>query len=420
MLFLAGLLPLIGSFLPLVSGLPTSPSATIRPPSQDPFYSAPDGYETTRPGTILRLRRAPGNLEALVGNASAAYNVVYRTTDSQYRPTWSVTTVFIPSRPRPGNTSALLSYQIAYDSYDVDASPSYAMYAAPPVDVSIALSQGWHVNVPDYEGPQAAFTAGVLSGHSTLDSIRSILSANTTTATFHIHASTSRTALWGYSGGALASEWATELQQKYAPELRLAGAALGGLTPNITNVMNTVTGTISAGLVPGSVLGLASQYPDAYAFLLRQLKPDGPHNRTSYLAAQHMTLPEALAFFAGQDMYDYFRHGRATFLAPVVQHTILRDGYMGTHGVPRMPIFAYKAIHDEVSPVADTDALVQQYCGRGATIRYERNRVGGHSAEAINGHARALQFLASVLNGLYSPSGCTIRDVTVNVTDSAL
>ncbi|RAQ48500.1 lipase 1 precursor [Aspergillus flavus] len=416
------LLPLIGSLLSLVSGLPTTnPSSVVLPPSADPFYSAPNGYESTRPGAILRLRPAPGNLTALVGNASAAYNIVYRTTDSQYRPSWAVTTVFVPSNPRPGNTS-VLSYQIAYDSHSINASPSYAMYSSPPIDVTLALSQGWYVNVPDYEGPLASFTAGVQSGHATLDSIRSILNSNTTA--FNIKASSSRTALWGYSGGALASEWATELQVQYAPELSLAGAALGGLTPNITNVMNTVTGNLNAGLIPEAVLGLASQYPATYKYLVDQLNPEGKYNRTTFLLSQNMTIAQAEAFFAGQNIYDYFVNGSDTFKAPVVQYALNRDGYMGYHGVPQIPIYAYKAIHDEVSPVGDTDALLERYCGVGVNILYERNSIGGHSAEGTNGHARALQFVSSVLDGsyasVYQTQGCTFRDVAVNITDSAL
>ncbi|KAE8377118.1 lipase [Aspergillus bertholletiae] len=296
------------------------------------------------------------------------------------------------------------------------------MYTSPPVDVSIALSQGWYVNVPDYEGPLASFTAGVQSGHATLDSIRSILNSNATA--FNIRAASARTALWGYSGGALASEWAAELQGQYAPELSLAGAALGGLTPNITNVMDTVTGNLNAGLIPEAVLGLASQYPATYEFLVSQLNPAGAYNRTAFLLSRNMTLAQAEAFFAGQNVYDYFVNGSDTFKAPVVQYALNRDGYMGYHGVPQIPIYAYKAVHDEVSPVGDTDELLKRYCGVGANILYERNTIGGHSAESINGHARALQFVSSVLGGsyasVYKTQGCTFRNVAVNITDSAL
>ncbi|KAJ5564159.1 hypothetical protein N7513_000401 [Penicillium frequentans] len=415
------LLPLIGSLLPFVSGRPSTSSSVVLPPSEDPFYSAPHGYETKIPGSVLRIRHAPGNLTELVSNASAAYNIVYRTTDSQYRPSWAVTTVFVPSIPRHSKNSSLLSYQIAYDSHDIDASPSYTMYSSPPTDVSLALDEGWYVNVPDYEGPLASFTAGVQSGHATLDSIRSILDSH---ATLNFKTSSSSIALWGYSGGALASEWATELQVQYAPELSISGAALGGLTPNITNVMDTVTGTLSAGLIPEAVLGIASQYPATYDYLVSQLNKEGKYNRTTFLAATKMTLSEADVAFVEQNIFDYFVNGQDTFNAPVVQYALNRDGYMGYHGVPQTPIYAYKAIKDEVSPVADTDALLERYCGVGVNILYERNTIGGHSAESVNGHASALKFISSVLSGsydqLYQTSGCTIRDVTINITSSAL
>lgn len=75
------------------------------------------------------------------------------------------------------------------------------------------------MNVPDYEGPLASFTAGVLSGHSTIDSIRAAFNAK------HILGleQDARYAMWGYSGGALASEWAAELQVQVSAFVALTG-----------------------------------------------------------------------------------------------------------------------------------------------------------------------------------------------------
>jgi hypothetical protein len=42
---------------------------------------------------------------------------------------------------------------------------------------------------------------------------------------------------------------------------------------------------------------------------------------------------------------------------------INQGGIMGYHGVPAMPVFAvfaYEAIHDELSPVSDTDVLIER------------------------------------------------------------
>lgn len=66
--------------------------------------------------------------------------------------------------------------------------------------------------------------------------------------------------------------------------------------------------------------------------------------------------------YAYQDMGDYFIGGIADITSPIVQRIINRDGIMGYHGVPQMPVFAYKAIEDEISVVEDTDALVDKYC----------------------------------------------------------
>ena len=83
------LFALFASSLPAAQLPPT-------PPSQDPWYTAPDGFETTLPGEILRVRPTPGNLTTVFSNSSAAYNVLYRTTDSRYQPSWAVSTLFVP------------------------------------------------------------------------------------------------------------------------------------------------------------------------------------------------------------------------------------------------------------------------------------------------------------------------------------
>ena len=89
------------------------------PPSKDPFYTAPLGYEKAAPGAVLRVRSVQG-LATLIANCSAAYNILYRTTDSNYEPSWAVTTLLVPQTSIANSStnsstlasgSALLSYQ---------------------------------------------------------------------------------------------------------------------------------------------------------------------------------------------------------------------------------------------------------------------------------------------------------------------
>ncbi|KAI0187413.1 lipase 1 precursor [Xylaria flabelliformis] len=409
------------------------------PPSQDPWYKAPPGFESAAPGTIFRIRPDPSNITAVV-SAAAAYNILFRTTDTRYRPSWAVTTLLLPKNPIGAKSNgtksgdgkaALLSYQIPYNTADVDASPSYILSTVlaenflgnPPFTDSIveALSRGWYVNVPDFEGPLASFAAGPQEGYAVLDSVRAALSSDPFPSTLE----ETRYAMWGYSGGSIASTFAAELQASYAQELDFAGAAIGGLVPNVTTIFSDPTSIVS-GLIPAGLLGLTSQYPEAREFLLSQLKTEGPYNITGFLATLHLNVDEALVHYTGQNFDEYFVNGLdAVFKAPELARVFGNNGYQGYHGIPQMPVFAYKAINDDATAgIADSDEVISQYCGVGANILYHRNSIGGHTDELINGAPRALDFLAAALDGYfaekYNTTGCTWVDVAVNITASAI
>ncbi|EON99931.1 putative lipase 1 precursor protein [Phaeoacremonium minimum UCRPA7] len=359
-----------------------------------------------KPGTVLRIRSVPGNLTSVIGNCSAAYHILYRTTNALFQPSWAVTTLYIPEHSAG---KSLLSYQYPYNSPDLDHSPSYDFYFEPSGDVGEALGLGLYVSVPDHEGPLAADGATLGQGLATLDSVRAVLSTG-----FGL-SSNARYAMWGYSGGALASEWAAELQEQYAPELSFSGTALGGTPPNITNVWDSVNGTPFAGMIALASIGVTQQFPDAHKYLISQLKPEGEYNRTTYMSAAKMGAYEGFATFAGQDMWDYFINGRAVLGAPVIQRVLDDNFYMSYHGVPKMRLFMYHAIHDQVARIELTDNLVARYCGVHTNIHYERNTIGDHVGEMTNGQPRALAWLSGVLDGTNtaSSSGCTIMNVTV-------
>lgn len=77
-------------------------------------------------------------------------------------------------------------------------------------------------------------------------------------------------------------------------------------------------------------------------------------------------------------------------------------------------------MHDELSPILSTDQLVDRYCSVGVDVLYERNSIGGHIAEGINGDRRAFDWLGKVLSGTYNHTGCETKTVAINITDSPL
>lgn len=252
---------------------------------------------------------------------------------------------------------------------------------------------------------------GLTSGHATIDSIRAVLSSGLLP-----EKTTKKYAMWGYSGGSLASEWASELQEQYAPELNFAGMAIGGLIPNQTEVRDNLTGSVFNGLLPSMYLGLTSENADARAYLVSRLKKSGPYNATYFLDDLHYNVNEAFAAYAYQDFFGYFINGRADLEAPILKKIVDRNLYQGYHGFPKMPVFAYKAIGDQFSPVKTSDALVKRWCDINVDVEYQRNTIGEHVSEIVNGRQRALDWLASIFDGTAKVCGCSVKDVTVNVT----
>lgn len=394
------------------------------PPSQDPWYAAPDDFESTEPGTILRIRSAPGDLPAALGNLTAAYNILYRTTDTRYQPSWAVTTLLIPTSTyvSPSGSKAVLSYQFAYDSAAIDSSPSYLVFHEAsqlpdqlglPSDASFVndlLGQGWIINTPDYEGPAAAFGASVQAGHATLDAQRAVFNLARLTGAGDI-----TVALWGYSGGSIATESAAELQVQYAPELKISGAVVGGVVDDIAADFDLMNKTPLAGHMASVIMGVTVQYPEADAYVRSRLRPE---TASDFLQIKKLVLANATAFFAGQDMYSYFIGGASDLKAPILQRVFNRETRLGYHGVPAIPMFVYKAIGDQYCPIVQTDALIKKYCEVGADITYERNTIGTHVSEINNGKGRALSWLWSIFNESYVPHscGCKVKNVTVDAS----
>jgi len=310
-------------------------ASTIPPPSDDPFYVAPSGYESAEPGAILRSRPVPSALslfQTIPLNLKGAWQLLYRTTDSMGKPIATVTTVLVPKNADP---KKLLSYQVAEDSGgEINCAPSYTLqtgsdsvYAGTggieAALIAAALNQGWIVNSPDWEGPKSTFIAGKQAGYATLDGIRAALASGETTSV----SSDAKVQMWGYSGGALASEFAAELQSGYAPEIPFVGMAIGGLTPNVSNVLTTISGGLFAGIAAAGFIGLGmsqvqldivrivtnrthnslgNAYPDFGTFVQDSLIEE---TKDEFNQGGKQCFNADVKQFAFKDMFKYFKQG---------------------------------------------------------------------------------------------------------------
>ncbi|KAF9892106.1 hypothetical protein FE257_002512 [Aspergillus nanangensis] len=405
----------------LAQGLP-SPNTPTRdaPPSKDPFYTPPTNYENTAPGTILRHRSTP-YIDSKQPNAHA-HSILYRTTDNFGHATTTVTTVLIPPA---ADFSKLLSYQVAEDSASIDCAPSYKTIRTPPNNsnlldrlytgsdrlfITTALQRGWVVVVPDFEGPHAAFLANFQAGYAVLDGLRAVLASTRFTGVDPTAAIT----LWGYSGGSLATGFAAELQPGYAPEVKILGAALGGVIGNIATVVRSVNRGLLAGLIPSGFYGLANVYPELAALLEEQLVDDEA-KREKFRKARRQCLVANLEEFAGEDIVgEYF--GDPDFADHPLIREVQRENELGK-STPEMPLLVYKGTLDEVSPVDDTEALAARYCADGATLELREIELHEHLLLAIDGFLEAIPWLVDRMDGVEVAQGCSTSASIVPISD---
>ncbi|GFF51209.1 Secretory lipase [Aspergillus lentulus] len=146
----------------------------------------------------------------------------------------SVTTTVIPTK---ATKDRLLSVQPVYHSPDINSSPSYGLQVGQP----FVQDNGPVLNIPDYEGWNAAFTVGPQTAYHVLDSIRAAFNFKDKIGL----QPNARTVLYGFSGSAYATEWASEMRPSCALVLtQIVGAAMGVLLPTLRTPTSTVMGEI--------------------------------------------------------------------------------------------------------------------------------------------------------------------------------
>lgn len=400
-------------------------------PKRTAFYTAPSqDLSNTALGTIIDWCDNSDTLRTVfaptVPSIHAAYKIKYVTTNAQGVKTVAITTLL---QPENVNNNYVVSYQPAYDSADLDCSPSYQLGAHqyPPANnlteplqfeqavIALALQQSYWVNVPDYEGLTASFTSGPTAAYSTLDSLVAVQQASNTLPAGP--SSSAYLGLIGYSGGSLATEWASELQAKYAPALShyIAAIVIGGLPVDISKTLVKANGAQSADsgsqtyLIPNALQGLASAYPAFAQYLYSQsrttslsLQQQFNYSMDSCHDADHYTSQDIFSMYLGTTLTAF------TNSAPF-QSVLATAGIMGRHGAPTHPTYIFQGYQDEVVDQQRTTDLVNQYCGsnfntgtNGASvartnisIQYilDTNPYASHAGEALLGLPAALNFL---------------------------
>lgn len=386
---------------------------TVLLPADDPFYTPPAGYEDTDPGTVLRSRSIEASFFSDVPDPVDAWQVLYRTTAINGSAIATVTTIF---KPTGAKLDRFVSYATAYDSSATECDPSYVYQlgsdSSDNLDTDFEflliegyLLQGYIVSSSDYEGPDAAFSPGQLEGYCLLDSLRAV---GNFADTLGLTTDTPDIVAHGYSGGAIATGWASTLQSSYAPDLSIKGWVHGGTPVNLTAVVIYIANTTWSGFLPAAVAGLSSAtaYGAQLQPVLDEILTDAGRTALEYTESNCMDNDISEYSFTSLLSYEFQTLGPALLQQDVVSG-ILTDCIMGltSSQTPTAPVLMYHALQDEIIPYADADALAERYCDRGVDITFTTYEEGGHVTTAVIGIPEAYTFVNDAFAGTTS-TGC--------------
>jgi hypothetical protein len=409
----------------MICGALAAPGAHAAvPPEEDPFYK----YEGTTPlsaiapGTVLKTRAESYHVVGIEVPV-LAIQLLYRSTGELGQPTVNVTSVLEP--PARLGPPTIVSYQSAYDSLKAEDDPSYAVSGGPvtlgsllpnleSVLIAPALLAGRTVVVPDTEGENADFAAGPEYGMNTLDALRAAISSPATSLE-----GTSQIGLIGYSGGAIATEWATELAPSYAPEINshIIGAAMGGVLVDPAHNLRYVEGSSTwAGVLAMAIVGVArSFHVDAAPYL-------NEFGSQLYNRLQRASIAEVLGAYPN---LTWAQVTKPAYPTPESIPVFVEDSnqlIMGSRGTPTAPLFIGQGAGGElegtegnkpgigrgdgVMIAGDVRSLAREYCERGVTVQYSEYENLSHVLAAAPWLVEATGWLFNRYVGFSPPQDC--------------
>ncbi len=383
------------------------PAAAAGPalPTSDPFYTYSGSLASLPPGTIIKQRQI-GLVDFSLTTPFRSTQVLYRTTGQLGQPTATVATVI---QPLVALSTKVISYQMAYDALGPQCDPSYTLQGGMPAGgttntaeeqlVAGLVVAGFTVVVPDYEGTALDWAAGQEEGYNTLDGIRAAENL------LKLPASTAA-GMVGYSGGSIATEFASELASTYAPALNIVGVAEGGIPVDFAHNLSYINGSPSwSSVIPAVLVSLARSFGvDIKPYL-------SPYGLQLASKVQSECIANFIGNWPGLTYQKLLKPGFQDVFAIPALVRITNELIMGRSGTPREPVLMgvgnADGTGDGVMVYKDVEALAHTYCGRGVSVQLNVYAGDEHTQAAVAFLPAASLFLTERLNGLPATNGCS-------------
>lgn len=384
-------------------------AAPVVGPSDATFYTNPAVLGGAH-GDLIQYRPATVNLGA-GAPATKAFNVLYQSTDSVGKPNAVSGTVLVPTTawsgtgPRP-----VILYAVGTQGLAQDCAPSRQFAAGSNeyenANINAALKAGYAVLVSDYAGYLTGTESTYLSGQSQGNAVLDIFKAATAIPSVGISA-TAPVGIWGFSQGGQSAAWAAEVLSTYAPDLKVAGVAAGGVPANFIAAAHFLDGNLGAAFLASGVAGLGVQYPGTigknFNLLasaegkaeIAKLKTECVF--TALFDLQNKTLSQFTVDPTGITLDDILG-------VPAVEATLNQQN-LGKKPLT-VPMYQYHGKADEFIPLAQDIDLKRYYCANGGKVQFDLYP-SEHIVTQFQAAPKVLSWMGDRFAGKPAPSSCS-------------
>jgi hypothetical protein len=399
----------------LASGASAAP---VVGPSGMAFYTPPSPLPSGSPGELVSYRPATVNLNVTLPESSA-WNVMYLSTNQQGEPDVVTGTVIVPKAAWSGTGARpLVSYAEGTQGLAQRCAPSLQMAEGTEYDGGAAISalrKGYAVAITDYQGYTTGsvptYIAGKSEGHAVLDIIRAARQLPGSGVS-----TSAPTIIWGYSQGGQAASWAGQLQPTYAPEVKLAGVAVGGVPANLQSVAEFDNGSVGTAFGLDALIGLSVAYPTE--FNLASFSNEAGLATAAKLLNECaiQSLAELRDVNLSEDTIGNKTFAQVESEHPVIPRILSEQQLGGT--VIAAPVYHYHGLEDQFVPVAQDVALHQAWCSLGVKDDFKLYP-GDHLLTDPTAIPEVMTWIGERLAGRTAPSTCGQHAPTATLPSSA-
>lgn len=347
-------------------------AAPVVGPADDSFFTYPtQDLSAGKHGDLITYRQTTVKLD-VNAPASNAWNVTYKFRNSYDDVNLAMSgTVIVPKTnwtgtgPRP-----VVLYAVGTHGLATKCAPTRQLAAGTDYEaanIAAALKAGYAVLVTDYQGGLEGLPSSYLTGKSQGHALLDIFKAATSVPDAGIVAN-APVAIWGYSQGGQTAAWAAELAPTYAPEIKLAGVAAGGVPGDFIRTANYLNDSTGFAFLASAINGLFNEYGDEIPINLIASE----QGKVALERINTQCVFEALFEYQNKDLSEYTLNNQplSDLLKVGSVKATLQAQSLGTKKI-NVPLYQYHGQADEFIPLDQAIALKKNYCAKATNVKFD-------------------------------------------------